>query len=341
MRIYVKTGLFFLIKKVTVHGKKNIPKKGAIIFIGNHQNALIDAILIPTTTSRNIHFLARASAFKNNLANKILRSLNMIPVYRIRDGVHQMGKNFEVFEQCIEILQQKKAIQIFPEGEHHLQRKVLPFKKGFARIIEGALKKYPELAIQIIPVGINYDSHLNFPCSTSIYYGKPILANRFFDFNKKTLNYHDILKSTSDELKKLTLHVNNDLEYETTIKILENNNIDYLNPIKGNEMIKNIKLLSKVQKIKTNHINWFYPLHLLAKINSIFPLIIWKYLKQNIKEVIFSHTFRFAVITTLFPLFYSLQTVVVYYFFNFRYALIYFAMSIVLSLIATKTSIVR
>jgi 1-acyl-sn-glycerol-3-phosphate acyltransferase len=75
----VKIGLFFTLKKIEVHGTKNIPKKGAVLFVANHQNALLDAILIPTTNSRNIHFLTRASAFKNKLADKVLRSLNMVP----------------------------------------------------------------------------------------------------------------------------------------------------------------------------------------------------------------------------------------------------------------------
>ena len=57
MRVYVRIGLYFLHKKITVHGVENIPKKGAVLFIPNHQNALIDAVLIPTTNKRNIHFL--------------------------------------------------------------------------------------------------------------------------------------------------------------------------------------------------------------------------------------------------------------------------------------------
>jgi len=340
MKIYVKTGLFFLIKKISVFGKENIPNDGAIIFMGNHQNALIDAILIPTTTTRTVHFLARASAFKNNVANKILRTLNMIPIYRMRDGVHQMGKNFEVFEQCIKILEQKKVIQIFPEGEHHLERKVLPFKKGFARIIEGSLKKNPNLEIKIVPVGLNYDSHLNFPCSASIYYGKPILANSFFDFDKNRLNYAKIIQVTSNELKKLTLHIDNHLDYNKTIKKLENNHVDYLNPFDANKMVENIEQLPNITPSKKSNLNWLLPIQLIAKLNSIFPLLIWKYLKSNIKEAIFSHTFRFAVIATLFPLFYLLQAIIVYYFFNFKYALIYLLISIALGLITTKTNIV-
>ena len=50
VKIIVSVGLFFTHKKIKVYGKENIPKKGPLLFIGNHQNALLDAILIPTTT---------------------------------------------------------------------------------------------------------------------------------------------------------------------------------------------------------------------------------------------------------------------------------------------------
>ncbi len=337
IRIYVKTGLFFLFKRITVYGKENIPEKGAVIFIGNHQNALIDAIIVPTTNRRNIHFLTRASAFKIGLVDQILRSLNMIPVYRIRDGVRTIEKNFEVFEQCIEILKEKKAIQIFAEGEHHLERRIGPLKKGFARIILGTLQKYPDLPIYIVPIGINYDSHLNFPSSTSIYYGKPILANQYIDVKKPDLKFTEITNQVSIALKYLTLHVEDSLNYDEIIVKLDALNVDYLNPFEANKLLKNIEIFPSKEFVKHDKMNWFAPIHFIAKLNSIFPLLIWSYIKPKIKDVVFTNTFRFAIITTLFPLFYLLQTAIAYYFFNLKFAIIYLLSSILLGVISAKT----
>ncbi len=337
IRIYVKIGLFFLFKKATVYGKENIPKKGAVIFIGNHQNALIDAILVPTTNSRNIHFLTRASAFKIAFVSKILQSLNMIPVFRIRDGVQTMKQNLEVFEQCIEILKQEKAIQIFAEGEHHLERRVQPLKKGFARIILGTLQKYPDLPIYIVPVGINYDSLLNFPSSTSIYYGKPILANLFIDIKNPDLKFKKLSQQVSTALKSLTLHIEDSDNYDEIITKLESLGVDYLNPFEANNLLKNIAETPSEAVVKKKKIKWFAPIHFMATLNSIFPLLIWKYIKPNIKDVIFTNTYRFALITTLFPLFYLIQTVLIYLIFDLKIAVIYLFSSILLGIISTKT----
>lgn len=337
MRAYIKTGLFFLHKKINVVGKKNIPKKGPVIFIGNHQNALIDAILIPTTNKRNIHFLARAAAFKNKPISTFLSSLNMIPVYRIRDGFGKIEKNFEIFEKCVELLNKGKAIEIFAEGEHHLFRRIMPLKKGFARILTSALRKYPDLEIQIVPVGLNYDSRLKFPASVSVHYGKPILANNFIEINKPDLRFTKIMNRVNSSLKELTLHVEDLENYEDIISKVTSLNIDYTDPIEANKIVKNINNIQSKSTAKNKNINWFSPLHLITKVNSVFPLLIWKYIKPKIKEEIFTNTYRFALIATVFPFFYLIQTGIIGYFINSTIALLYLGISILLGAITAKT----
>lgn len=337
VRIYVKIGLFFLFKKVSVYGEENIPKKGAVIFIGNHQNALIDALLVPTTNSRNTHFLTRASAFKIGIVDRILRSLNMIPVFRIRDGIRTIEKNVDVFDQCIEILKQEKGILIFAEGDHNLERRIRPFKKGFARIILGTLQKYPDLTIYIVPVGINYDSHLNFPSSTSVYYGKPILANKFIDIKNPDLKFKKITNQVLTALKNLTLHIEDLDNYDEIIGRLKALNVDYLNPLEANKLLEDLETIPSIAYKKKDKINWFAPIHLIAKINSIFPLLIWKQIKPNIQDIVFTNTYRFVLIITLFPLFYLIQAGIVYYIFDLKFAVIYLLSCIILGIISTKT----
>lgn len=336
-RIYVKIVLFFLLKKRKVYGLDNIPKKGAILFIGNHQNALIDALIIPTLTKRKIHFLARAGVFKKDFVKRFLSTLNMLPAYRIRDGVENMNKNYPVFDKCVEILKNDGALEIFAEGEHHLERRIIPLKKGFARIILSTLQKYPNTEIKIIPIGLNYDSHLNFPSKVSIYFGKPIVANPYFDIQNPDVSFSGIIKKVSSELKKLTLHVEDIENYDEIISKLENNGVNYLNPKEANNMLSKLDELSPKQSNKKNT-NWFLLFHLLAKLNSILPILIWKKLKKGISEIIFTNTFRFAIIATLFPVFYIIQSLLVYYLFNIQYALIYLVSSIILGIIYTKTA---
>jgi len=338
MCFYVKIGLFFLMKKISVKGTENIPEFGPLIFMGNHQNALIDAILIPTTTKRNIHFLSRASAFKNKLAAAILRSLNMIPVYRLRDGVDIIEKNQDIFEQCHEFLKQNKAIEIFPEGEHHLTRQILPLKKGFARIILGTLQKYPDLQIKIVPVGLNFDTHLNFPSSVSLIYGEPFLANDYIDLKEPDMTFKAIVKVVDTALKKLTLHIDKDLDYDRTVAWLKANNVNYLDSDGAKDLLSKMDLQKNSVVEKRKVTNWFAPIQWLTKLNSIVPLLVWRYFKGKIIEPIFTNTFRFAVILTIFPLCYMLQGLIVKSLFGLNYGLAYLLCCVLLGIITTKTT---
>lgn len=67
---YIKLGLFFYSKRITVLGRENIPKKGAVIFAVNHPNGLLDPLYVTTTNSRQNHFLVRAASFKNPLIKR-------------------------------------------------------------------------------------------------------------------------------------------------------------------------------------------------------------------------------------------------------------------------------
>ena len=80
-------------------GKENIPKKGAVLFVVNHPNGLIDPLIVAVNNPRAQHFLVRAASFKKPLIKRFLGTLNLMPIYRMRDGVKQLGNNKDVFEK--------------------------------------------------------------------------------------------------------------------------------------------------------------------------------------------------------------------------------------------------
>lgn len=86
LRLLVKVALHGYFKKIIVEGKENIPKNRPVILVANHQNALIDPLLLATHTNLNPWFLTRAAVFSNPIAAKLLHFIRMLPVYRLRDG---------------------------------------------------------------------------------------------------------------------------------------------------------------------------------------------------------------------------------------------------------------
>ncbi len=332
VRAFIKVLLFFYFKKIKCVGKENIPKKGAVLFASNHQNAFLDAILIPTSNTRISYFLTRASAFKNPIVNKILRSVFMLPIYRIGDGIAQLKKNEAIFDSCYTTFNNGEAIQIFPEGNHNLQRRIRPLSKGFTRIIFGALEKYPELNIQIVPVGLNYEAPMVYPSKVSIYYGKPIAAQTYFlQYNRQEAS-NALKKEVKNALEKLSTHIDHE-PYDEYEKYLHNVKADFLNPIATNEQLKGFDPAQMSLDVKSSNRSIFY---FLMVINSIIPWCIWRYIKPKIEEKEFMATFRFAYGVVAFSLFYFVQAFVLEMIFPCFSSMLYLIASYLIVLLSSK-----
>lgn len=329
---YIRIGLSFYFKNIQIEGKENIPDKKAILFVANHQNALIDPFLIGATNQRIFHYLTQAQVFKNSFAHTLLSSINMIPVYRMRDGYDTLSKNEDTFQKCYRILDDNEAILIFAEGSHNLQRRVRALSKGFTRIAFGALEHNPKNEIDIIPIGFNYNDAKEYGSKVSVHYGKPISVNYYKDNFDKLESVIELKKEVSKHLKKLTTHIEDKNNHDEIIKYFQAD--DFLYPEKVNRKLENLDAFSPVQApIKKK----FSPLLLLVKMNSLLPLLIWKKVYPKIKEDEYISTFRYAVGITTFPVFYFLQMGIVSYLFGGFIATIYLAISFLSVYVLAKT----
>jgi 1-acyl-sn-glycerol-3-phosphate acyltransferase len=174
LRLYVKAGLHFYFKSIEVCGRENVPK-GPVIFTPNHQNAFMDALLLICHSGQEIHSMVRASVFNQPFLAWLLGTLNMMPVYRIRDGYQSLGRNEAIFNNCYELLNGGKSLLIFPEGNHDLRRRVPSLSKGFTRVAFGAIEANGwQTDIYIVPVGFNYSRHTKAGSRVRMTYCPPI-----------------------------------------------------------------------------------------------------------------------------------------------------------------------
>ena len=235
MRAYLQLGLFFYFKNIDVRNTKSIPKNEPVLFLANHQNALLDALLIATKNGRFSYFLTRASVFKSPFVSKFLKSLQMLPVYRIRDGWGNLTKNNSVFSQRSKLLSGGHAIVVFPEGSHNLKRTVRPLSKGFTRIIFETLEQYPDTKIQLIPVGLNFAHPTQFADHSLLNFGKPIQIDSSIlkNTNNSVLELKD---SIAHQLRQLTTHIETE-HYEETLAQLERLKVDFTKPEDVNHCI--------------------------------------------------------------------------------------------------------
>ena len=298
VRLYIQIGLFFYYKKISLIGKETIPKDQPILFLGNHQNALLDALLVATKSGRFCYYLTRAAVFKKPLVSKLLNSLNMLPVYRVRDGWSTIAKNKSIFNTSVELLHNNQAITIFPEGSHSLVRRVRPLSKGFTRIVLELREKHPDTTVSLIPIGFNYQAPKQMGSRVALVFGQPIMSS---DYNQLSVTEatKQIKADVFDAMSKLTTQIPEE-NYDIVLQKLTERNIDFTNPEAVNQCIANNFKDCSSQPLKTA----VFKTVLKPMVYAILclPILVWKkVLKPKIKEEEFESTFRFAVCLTLVP----------------------------------------
>ncbi len=202
-----------------VVGYENIPENTPVIFAPNHINALMDAlaVLAAVPFKMPIVFLARADIFNNKTAAKILRFTKIMPAFRMRDGMENLGKNNEIFERCIEVLDNKKALGIMPEGNQGYERKIRPLVKGIFRIAFAAQQKYgTQPGVKIIPVGIDLGDYVKARKHIIVNFGKPIEISEYMNsFNENPVNATNELRSRlKNDLSNLTMDLGTEKYYK-------------------------------------------------------------------------------------------------------------------------------
>lgn len=220
-----------------VVGKENIPAEGPVIFAPNHVNALMDALAVHSIAPNDmpIIFLARADLFKKKTTAKMLRFAKIMPAFRMRDGIENLGKNNKVFNQCVEVLDKNKALGIMPEGNQEIERKLRPLVKGIFRIAFAAQQKHGiKSAVKIIPIGIDYGDIVKSNTHIIINVGKPIDVSEYMDLYAEnpvgaTNNIRDRLTT---DLENMTLNLATDNYYECFEIATEVANISVLNELK-------------------------------------------------------------------------------------------------------------
>lgn len=334
LKSYLRLGLFFYFKRIVVSGVEYIPKDKPVLLLSNHQNALLDALLIATSIKGYGYYLARAGVFKKVLVSKLLLSLQLIPVYRIRDGYSNLTNNNEIFETAANLLNENKTVTIFPEGSHNLARRVRPLSKGFTRIIFNVLDKNSESELLLIPIGVNFTKAKACPDSAAIYFGEPIAAKGYLkdDKHKAVVNLkNDVHKAIS----QLTTHIPEE-NYDVTLTKLESLNVDFLNPQSINNCIaSNFEVCKSKPKSKGNWLR--VGLKYLLILNLLLPYAIWKLVAQpKIKEIEFTSTFRFAIAVVLVPIYLVIIGIMLTVIFGLEIALAYVIGSLAIGLITIK-----
>lgn len=297
-------------RKWEIHGEELIPK-GPVIFVPNHHNAFLDAILVTCSCKKNPWYLTRAKVFAKPRVASFLNKLQMLPIYRFRDGFDAMKKNNLVMEDVIHKLNRKESILIFAEGSHSEREVLTPLQKGVAKI---ALSVNHESNVAIIPVGLRYESRTAFKSDVLVNFGKPLYINTFSS-GTETENTEQLLTTLRNNLEPLMFHIG-DENYEEKLHYLHANR-----QIKATlkeqlesdqQLIKSYPAKVNIATSKKEHSVIQKIFRAYVNINSMLPtLLIKNFILKKIKDPQFIGSVKFASGMFITPVFWLLQAVLI------------------------------
>lgn len=122
--------------KFRVFGLENVPKSGGVLLASNHQS-YVDPVLVAMVLSREMHFMARRTLFRNPAFRALIVSYNAFAIER--DTADVKGVN-----SAIARLEAGNILLVFPEGTRTEDGSIGPMK-SVGVIAERA-------AVPIVPV---------------------------------------------------------------------------------------------------------------------------------------------------------------------------------------------
>lgn len=166
----------FLFRRIDIDGEERVPTEGSVLVIANHDNNLIDPMLLLAFGSRPVRFLAKHTLFSHPLVRHLVSLVNAVPVYRMEDG-GDPRRNAEILDQCARTLVTGEVIGVFPEGRCHNDPHRRPLKTGTARIALEAARRAGERKVWVLPVGFHYSAKSRFRSDVALIAGQPILVD--------------------------------------------------------------------------------------------------------------------------------------------------------------------
>jgi acyl-[acyl-carrier-protein]-phospholipid O-acyltransferase/long-chain-fatty-acid--[acyl-carrier-protein] ligase len=130
------------IYRIRISGEQNIPLRGPALLVSNHVS-FVDALLIGASLPRFVRFMLHREYYDLKAFNWFFRLMHSIPV-----SVTNRREIVESLKRARNELDKGHIVCIFAEGAISRTGRVLPFKRGFEKIVDGT-------QVPIIPVHLD------------------------------------------------------------------------------------------------------------------------------------------------------------------------------------------
>jgi len=153
VRTLVRALLAIFYRRIDVAGLERVPASGGLIVAANHQNGLVDPMMLLAAIPRPLRPLTKSGLFRHPIVAPFLRLVHALPVHRRQDVGGKPVDNVEMFHAVSDALAGGEAILIFPEGVSQPEPTLMTLRTGAARILLEA-EAAGAAPVTLLPVGL-------------------------------------------------------------------------------------------------------------------------------------------------------------------------------------------
>jgi 1-acyl-sn-glycerol-3-phosphate acyltransferase len=206
LKFPARLAFYIYCRHISINKKEMLALHGPLLIAANHPNSFFDAIILTTLFKKPVYSLARGDAFKKPFIARLLASLNILPVYRVTEGVENLEHNYTTFDRCREIFKQNGIVLIFCEGRCINEWHLRPLMKGTARL---AISSWQDgIPLKVIPTGINYNSFVTFGKNIQLGFGNCITSADIDTDNGHGKSIASFNKQLNEQLQQLVIEIN-------------------------------------------------------------------------------------------------------------------------------------
>jgi acyl-[acyl-carrier-protein]-phospholipid O-acyltransferase/long-chain-fatty-acid--[acyl-carrier-protein] ligase len=129
--------------RIRVRGRDNIPDKEGVLFVCNHLS-YVDALLLVTSIDRPVRFIMAQDIYSIKYIKPFAKIMGAIPI----PSTIRPRETLKALSHARDLIRQGEVVCIFAEGQISRTGNLLPFRKGFQRIMK-------DLDNPILPINLD------------------------------------------------------------------------------------------------------------------------------------------------------------------------------------------